>query len=46
MSKTNAIVLDEAPLTIANIIRIARGEAGVDLSSAGRAVVLRARAVA
>lgn len=40
MSKTSTIVLDEAPLTIANVIRIARGETGVDLSPAGRNAVL------
>jgi histidine ammonia-lyase len=45
MSKTIGIVLDEAPLTIANVIRIALGHVGVDLSPTGREAVLRARAV-
>lgn len=45
MSKTADIVLDGAPLTLAHVVRIARGHAGVDLSQAARDAVLRARAV-
>ncbi len=39
------IALGEAPLTLNDVVAIARREAGVDLAASGREAVLRARAV-